>query len=65
MSHPVNDQIVDNAIDTVADMNDARVVANLVERGVVINEYLDSDTLRDMLTDMVCDDLMARPGPHG
>ena len=65
MSHPVNDQIVDNAIDTVANMNDARVVANLVDRGVVINEYLDSDTLRDMLTDMVFDDLMARPGPHG
>ena len=74
MSHPINDMIVDNAIDTVAAMSDTKVIKNLVDRGILVDKptsfrkwfYGRSiEDLRDMLTDMVCDDLMSRPGPHG
>tara|TARA_B100000927_G_C16469548_1_gene471004 strand:+ start:90 stop:284 length:195 start_codon:yes stop_codon:yes gene_type:complete len=64
MSHPVNDQIIDNAINTVAFMNDDQVMSKLADHGVSIGGQ-DIDSLRDILTDIVCDDLMSRPGPHG
>jgi len=64
MSHPVNDQIIDNAINTVAFMNDDQVMSELANHGVSIGGQ-DIDSLRDILTDIVCDDLMSRPGPHG
>ena len=64
MSHPVNDQIIDNAIDTVAFMNDDQVMSKLADHGVLVCGQ-DIDTLRDTLTDIVCDALMSRPGPHG
>lgn len=66
--------IADDAIDTVAAMSDTKVIKNLVDRGILVDKptsfrkwfYGRSiDDLRDILTDMVCDDLMSRPGPHG
>lgn len=74
MSHPINDMIADDAIDTVAAMSDTKVIKNLVDRGILVDKptsfrkwfYGRSiDDLRDILTDMVCDDLMSRPGPMG
>tara|TARA_B100000131_G_C17894043_1_gene523581 strand:- start:267 stop:491 length:225 start_codon:yes stop_codon:yes gene_type:complete len=74
MSHPINDMIADDAIDTVAAMSDTKVLASLIDRGILVDKPTSfrkwfygrsSDDLRDILTDMVCDDLMSRPGPHG
>ena len=64
MSHWVNDQIVDNAIDTVANMSDNDVKKDLFNRGKKVLPK-DMDAKRDILIDLVFDDLMARPGPHG
>ena len=66
--------IADDAIDTVAAMSDTKVIKNLVDRGILVDKptsfrkwfYGRSiDDLRDILTDMVFNDLMSRPGPHG
>ena len=64
MSHWVNDQIIDNAIDTVANMSDNDVKKDLFNRGKKVLPK-DMDAKRDILIDLVFDDLMARPGPHG
>ena len=64
MSHWVNDQIVDNAIDTVANMSDNDVKKDLFNRGKKVLPK-DMDAKRDILIDLVFDDLMSRPGPHG
>tara|TARA_R100000458_G_scaffold54404_1_gene57459 strand:- start:444 stop:638 length:195 start_codon:yes stop_codon:yes gene_type:complete len=64
MSHWVNDQIADNAIDTVANMSDNDVKKDLFNRGKKVLPK-DMDAKRDILIDLVFDDLMSRPGPHG
>ncbi len=64
MSHFINDQIADNAIDTVANMSDHDVKKALFNRGKKVLPK-DMDAKRDILIDLVFDDLMSRPGPHG
>ena len=64
MSHWVNDRIADDAIDTVANMSDNDVKKDLFNRGKRVLPK-DIDAKRDILIDLVFDDLMSRPGPHG
>tara|TARA_B100000131_G_scaffold87783_1_gene84643 strand:- start:3035 stop:3265 length:231 start_codon:yes stop_codon:yes gene_type:complete len=76
MSHPVNDQIADDAIDQVAAMSDHQVLNSLFEdhgiatpiSGKMVNQddlAILMDAKRDQLTDLVYQDLIERPGPHG
>ena len=85
MSHPINDAIADDAIDTVAAMNDDKVcdminfdygikmydVAKALKKNgikradTLAGPVMTMDNLRDLLTVLICDDLMSRPGPHG
>jgi hypothetical protein len=60
MSHFINDQIADNAIDTVANMSDHDVKKALFGRGKKVLPT-DMDAKRDILIDLVFDDLMSRP----
>ena len=64
MSHWVNYRIADDAIDTVANMSDNDVKRDLFNRGKRVLPK-DIDDKRDILIDLVFDDLMSRPGPHG
>ena len=64
MSHWVNDQIADNAIDTVANMSDFDVKKALFDAGKRVLPA-DMDAKRDILIDIVFDKMMSRPGPHG
>ena len=69
MSHWVNDRIADNAIDTVANMSDNQVSQILLKVGkgtqFLVGPLADMDKARDILIDLVFDDLMSIPGPHG
>ena len=69
MSHWVNDRIADDAIDTVANMSDNQVSQRLLKVGkgtqFLVGPLADMDKARDVLIDLVFDDLMSRPGPHG
>lgn len=67
MSHLVNDQIADTAVDMVADMSDSKVVRQLADLapGALFLPSLDMDAKRDMLVDIYFQQLMDRPGPHG
>ena len=67
MSHWVNDQIADSAIDTVANMSDSEVKQALFDSGfdTVFGTPVDMDAKRDILIDIVFDKMMSRPGPHG
>ena len=67
MSHWSKDIIADNAIDHVANMSDRDVLNALATAGKVdvIRSTTDMDTKRDVLIDMVFDDMMDRPGPYG
>ena len=77
MSHQVNDQIADRAIDLacakVADMAFSAVSRQLIQRGkgtqFLVGPLADQDKARDALIDLLADDLfqdlMDRPGPHG
>ena len=64
MSHWVNDQIADSAIDTVANMSDFDVKKALFDAGRKVLPA-DMDAKRDILVDIVFDKMMSRPGPHG
>ena len=64
MSHWVNDQIADSAIDTVANMSDFDVKKALFDAGKRVLPA-DMDAKRDILIDIVFDKMMSRPGPHG
>ena len=79
MSHPVNDMIADNAIDTVAELKEHEVLARLSNEGMkkvgefektVAHMYMGgswkvSEFARDVLIDEVYEELISRPGPHG
>jgi hypothetical protein len=79
MSHPVNDMIADNAIDTVADLKDHEVTNQLSNEGMkkvgefektLAHLYMGganqvSEFARDILIDEVYEELSSRPGPHG
>ena len=77
MSHFINDQIADQAIDDacakVADMAFSAVSRQLIQRGkgtqFLVGPLADKDKARDALIDLIADDLfqaaMDRPGPHG
>ena len=67
MSHSVNDQIADVAIDMVAAMGDSKVIRQLADLapGALFLPSLDMDAKRDMLVDIFYKQLMDRPGPHG
>ena len=64
MSHFSKDIIVDNAIDHVANMSDIDVNKALFDAGKRVLPA-DMDAKRDILIDIVFDDMMDRPGPHG
>ena len=64
MSHFSTDIIADNAIDHVANMSDNDVNKALFDAGKKVLPA-DMDAKRDILIDIVFDDLMDRPGPHG
>lgn len=64
MSHWVNDQIADSAIDTVANMSDFDVKKALFNAGR-FTLPIDMDAKRDILVDIIFDKMMSRPGPHG
>ena len=63
MSHFSTDIIADNAIDHVANMSDNDVNKALFDAGKKVLPA-DMDAKRDILIDIVFDDLMDRPGPH-
>jgi len=76
MSHWSKDAQIDEAIDTVADMNDHQVLNTLFEdHGIatpIDSKMVNADDLavlmdakRDQLTDLVYENLSERPGPHG
>ena len=80
MSHFSNDIIVDDAIDTVANMDDRKVTDTLVfthklkpadwPRAMTDNDLdvptkITMDDLRDLLVSLTFNDLMDRPHPHG
>ena len=85
MSTLANDQIVDDAIDVVAALDDDSVVNKisldygikaydwkkaLKKNGIkradtLAGKVMTMDNLRDLLTVLVFDDLMSRPGPWG
>lgn len=64
MSHWSNDVIADNAIDQVSDMSDNDVNKALFDAGKRVLPA-NMDAKRDILIDIVFDQLMDRPGPHG
>ena len=64
MSHFSTDIIADKAIDHVANMSDNDVNKALFDAGKKVLPA-DMDAKRDILIDIVFDDLMDRPGPHG
>ena len=64
MSHFSTDIIADNAIDHVANMSDNDVNKALFDAGKKVLPA-DMDAKRDILIDIVFDDLMDSPGPHG
>lgn len=64
MSHFSTDIIADQAIDQVADMPISQVRDQLIAHNV--NHFiLVDDVARDKLIDIVFQQLMDRPGPHG
>ena len=77
MSHIVNDQIADRAIDDACDkvskMAFSAVSRALIQRGkgtqFLVGPLADKDKARDALIDILADDLfqqaMDRPGPAG
>ena len=77
MSHIVNDQIADRAIDDACDkvskMAFSAVSRALIQRGkgtqFLVGPLADQDKARDALIDILADDLfqqaMDRPGPLG
>ena len=77
MSHPVNDMIVDQAIDEavskVQNMSFVAVKDALLQRGrgtqFLAGPLEDQDKARDALIDLLAEDFfqdaMERPGPHG
>ena len=77
MSHPVNDMIVDQAIDEavskVSKMAFSAVSRQLLQRGegtqFLAGPQEDQDKARDALIDLLAEDFfqdaMERPGPHG
>jgi len=64
MSHPVNDMIVDQVIDQVASLQDHQVNDALMARGVP-GQFIVDDGVRDKLADLLLQEAMERPGPHG
>jgi len=64
MSHFINDQIADQAIDHVSNMSMRDVKKDLFNRGHRVLPIGD-DAKRDILIDLVHQDMMDRPGPHG
>ena len=69
MSHFSTDIIADQAIDTVANMPMSKVTRMLLQRGkgtqFLAGPLQDQDKARDVLIDIVFQDLMDRPGPCG
>ena len=77
MSHPVNDMIIDQAIDEavskVSKMAFSAVSRQLLQRGegtqFLAGPLADQDKARDALLDLLAEDFfqdaMERPGPHG
>ncbi len=64
MSHFSTDIIADQAIDQVANMPISQVRDQLIAHNV--NHFiLVDDVARDKLIDIVFQQLMDRPGPHG
>ena len=64
MSHFSTDIIADQAIDQVANMPISQVRDQLISHNV--NHFiLVDDVARDKLIDIVFQQLMDRPGPHG
>ncbi len=64
MSHFSKDIIADQAIDHVCNMPIAQVRSQLSSHNV--NHFiLSDDVARDKLIDIVFQDMMDRPGPHG
>ena len=64
MSHPVNDMIADQVIDQVAELHDHQVNDALMERGIP-GEFVVTEGMRDKLADLLLQEAMERPGPHG
>ena len=64
MSHPVNDMIADQVIDQVASLKDHQVNSKLMEFGVP-GQFVVTDEMRDRLADLLFQEAMERPGPHG
>ncbi len=69
MSHFSTDLIADQAIDQVSNMPFSAVSRALLQRGkgtqFLVGPLADKDKARDVLIDLVFQDLMDRPGPHG
>ena len=69
MSHPVNDMIVDQVIDDVANMSDGAGSGELLKAGkgtqFLVGPLADMDRARDVLMELKLDESMSRPGPHG
>jgi len=69
MSHFSTDIIADQAIDTVANMPFKDVSKALLKAGkgtqFLAGPLQNQDKARDVLIDIVFQDLMDRPGPHG
>ena len=64
MSHPVNDMIADQVIDQVASLQDHQVNSELMRLGVP-GQFVVTDEMRDRLADLLFQEAMERPGPHG
>ena len=64
MSHPVNDMIADQVIDQVASLQDHQVNSELMRLGVP-GQFVVTDEMRDRLADLLFQEAMESPGPHG
>ena len=64
MSHPVNDMIADQVVDQVASLKDHQVNSELMRLGVA-GQFIVTDEMRDQLADLLFQEAMERPGPHG
>ena len=64
MNHPVNDMIADQVIDQVASLQDHQVNSELMRLGVP-GQFVVTDEMRDQLADLLFQEAMERPGPHG
>lgn len=64
MSHPVNDMIADQVIDQVESLKDHQVNLELMRFGQA-GQFIVTDEMRDRLADLLFQEAIERPGPHG